>query len=202
MKNILIIDKSNNDIFEDFFEETQMKDILHLSAKSTSRNFILSLLNMSDTKKCVYLFDTTQKKLGSLKKFAKENLNKNSSGLLISWKKEDGKMKEKTKKKVKNDKLIVVVIKNGFVELVLNATKGFEVSGATILEGKGVGKKQTAFMGMALESQREIVLIATTSALEKQIVNTLKEELKTNENANGIIFTLPIESFIKFDKTK
>lgn len=201
MKNILIIDKTKKAVFENFFNNSNIKNVLHLNAKSTSRNFILSLLNLSDIPKCVYIFKTTVKKLEKLEVFAEENLNKNSSGLLITLKKENNKMKEKTVKQIKNDKLIVVVIKNGFVELVLNATKGFSLSGATILNGKGIGESQTEFMGMDIENQRELVLIATTSALEKQIIKALKTELNTNPHVNGVIFTLPIEKFIKFDKS-
>ena len=202
MNNILIIDKSIHENFETFFEQNNIFDILHLSAKSTSRNFLLSLLNLSETKKCVYLFNCKKQQLKLLEAFAETNLNKNSSGILISLKKEDRKMKEKTIKTVKNDKLIVVVIRHGFVELVLNATKGFEVSGATILDGKGIGKSQDEFMGLALESQREVVLIATTSEIEKQVIKTLEKELENNTNAKGVIFTLPIERFVKFDKAK
>lgn len=200
MKNLLIIDKSKHEIFEAFFEENKITNVLNISAKSTSRNFLLSLLNLSEIKKCVYLFASTKNKLDKIEQFASQNLNKDSSGLLISIKKDNKKMKGKTIKTVKNNKLIVVVIRSGFAELVLNATKGFEVSGATILDAKGVGQSQTEFLGMNIESQREVVLVATTDALEKKIVKALKEILNNNQNANGIIFTLPIERFVKFNK--
>lgn len=100
----------------------------------------------------------------------------------------------------KYDKLVVAIIKNGFLEIVLNATKGFELSGATILNAKGIGQSNTEFMGMDVESHREVVLIATTSKLEKKLITTLKQALKDNGEANGVMFSLPIENFVKFDK--
>jgi nitrogen regulatory protein PII len=203
---ILIIDNSKNSKFEDFLKTQTTITAINLEAKSTSRNFLLALLNLSDVKKNVYFIKTKTQQLKKLEDFCHETLNKNQSGLLIKLKKEEKSMEKQQKsvkkpsKNVKNDKLVVTIVKSGFVEIVLNSTKNFEVSGATILNGKGIGQSETEVMGMEIESHREVILIATTSDLEKKLISALKQALTENGNANGIIFSLPIADFVKFDK--
>lgn len=109
---------------------------------------------------------------------------------------------EENKKKEKNDKLIVVILKSGFTDLVLDVVKGFDVSGATILSGKGIGYGHTSFMGMGIDSEREVVLIAVNSIIERKLQMEIKKVLIKNSAVNGVSFSLPLEDFVKYNAEK
>ena len=45
------------------------------------------------------------------------------------------------------------------------------MSGATIINGKGIGSGHTSFMGMGIDSEREVVLVDCCKQNRKKIAN-------------------------------
>jgi len=194
---ILVIKDNQKDIFKEFFEENDVTEVVMIKAKSVKRNFFLNLFNLSDEEKTLFLFMTKDIYIKKLEKLCEQNLGEKDHGILIKLKKELT-MKE-NKKTEKNDKLVVVILKSGFTELVLDVAKEFEVSGATIIGGKGIGSGHTSFMGMGIDSEREVVLIAVNSKTEKKLQMGIKKALIKNSAVNGISFSLPLEDFVKYN---
>ena len=199
---ILIVKEKQQDIFKEFFEENAVTEIVMMRAKSVKRNFLLNFFNLTDEAKTLFLFNTKDLYMKKLEELCKENLGEKDHGILIKIKKESTMKEKEENKKVKNDKLIVVILKSGFTELVIDAAKEYEVSGATILSGKGIGAQHSTFMGMGIDSEREVVLIAVSNAVEKKLQMSIKKALIKNQPVNGISFSLPLEDFIKYNEGK
>lgn len=196
----LVVKEKQKDIFTEFFAENDITEVVMLKAKSIKRNFLLNLFNLSDEAKTLFFFMTKEIYIKKLEQLCEENLNEKDHGILIKVKREKDIMKEKeNKKRVKNDKLIVIILKSGFNELVLDIANQFEVSGATIVSGKGVGSGHSSFMGMGIDSEREVILIAVNSEIEKKMQMAIKKVLVKNSTVNGISFSLPLEDFKKYN---
>lgn len=203
-KLILIAHGEKTELITNFLKQEKMCNTILLNGKSSRRNLFLMLLNLADIKKGVFLINAKEKQVKTLHNFLEENLTQNQSGVLLSIgkekKMEEKKTNQKNQHKQENDTLMVVVIQNGFDSLVLDAIKESEVSGATILEGQGIGQSHSSFMGMEVNSSREVVLIALNSKQEKELSKILKQKFEENGNVNGVIFSLPLTSFHKFNK--
>lgn len=201
----LVVKQSQTEIFEEFFEDNDITEIVKIKAKSVKKNFFLNLLNLSDQPKTLFLFMTKEIYVKKLETLCHNVLTYKDSGILVKIKGEKDLMKEKEMpkaKKPKNSKLIVTILKSGFTELVLDIAKAYEISGATILNAKGIGKSHSTFLGIDIDSEREVVLIATTEEIEKKLQTEIKKAMIKNKPVNGISFSLPLEDFIKFNEQK
>ena len=200
---ILITDFNQTEIFEEFFIENDITEIVNIKAKSVKKNFFLDLLNLSDQPKSLFLFMAKETYIKKLETLCNDVLIDRHSGVFIKMKREKDMSKEKElPKKPKNSKLIVTILKSGFTELVLDVAKTYEISGATILNAKGIGRAHSSFIGIDVDSEREVVLIATTEEIEKKLQTDIKKALIKNKPVNGISFSLPLEDFIKFNEQK
>lgn len=197
MKNcILVVNEQQKEIFFEFFQEQNITEVVHLPAKSYKHNLFLDLFHLSEKQKTVFWFLAQDRQVKKLEQLCNTTLTGKENGILIKLKKENTMTES-------NGKLIVTIIKSGFTELVTDAAQQFEVSGATIISGKGIGKSHSSFMGMGIDSEREIVLIAVNDQIAKQLQNQIKKSVIKNSAANGICFMLPLEDFVNFaDKTE
>lgn len=196
---ILVVKEKQQEVFKEFFEENAVTEVVIIKAKSVKRNFFLNLFNLSDEEKTLFLFMTKDIYMKKLEKLCEQSLT-SDHGILIKFKKE--LIMKENKKTEKNDKLVVVILKSGFTELVLDVAKEFEVTGATIINGKGIGSGHTSFMGMGIDSEREVVLIAVNSKIEKKLQMGIKKALIKNPPVNGVSFSLPLEDFVKYNAEK
>ena len=197
MRNcILVVYEEQKSIFTDFFEEQDITEAFCFAAKTTKQNFFLDLFHLSETPKSLFWFMAKESQIKKLEQLCQNTFTAKESGLLLKLK------KEKDMNSPTNSKLIVTVVKSGFTELVTEAAKQFEISGATIINGKGVGKSHSSFMGMGIDSEREVVLIAASDDIAKKLQNEIKKAVIKNPTVNGICFILPLEDFIKFDEQK
>lgn len=197
MKNcILVVNEQQKEIFFEFFQEQNITEVVHLPAKFYKHNLFLDLFHLSEKQKTVFWFLAQDRQVKKLEQLCNTTLTGKENGILIKLKKENTMTES-------NGKLIVTIIKSGFTELVTDAAQQFEVSGATIISGKGIGKSHSSFMGMGIDSEREIVLIAVNDQIAKQLQNQIKKSVIKNSAANGICFMLPLEDFVNFaDKTE
>ncbi len=215
--NLLIVKQSYNEHFQEFFRENDITEVWHLSAKSVRKNFLLDLFDLSEEELAMFIILLKPKKIAKLEEYCKNGLIDKHSGVLIKFKSEKEVMieeekkldeksanikGEKTAKKIDNDKLVVSIVTAGFSELVIDALKSLDVSGATILNGKGVGANYSSFMGMGIDSERDIILIATNAQKAKKLQNAISKNIVKNEKAKGITFCVPLVDYIKFDAKK
>lgn len=193
------VEENQKDIFCEFFAENDVTEVIMLKARSFKKNNFLQMFYNADTKKVFFIFKIKETHLKKLQELCTQTFSKNENGILMILKKENSM---KTNKETKNDKLVVTILKSGFTELITSVATQMGVSGATILSGKGIGACHSSFLGMGIDSEREIILIATQEKIQKKLENEIKKAMIKNKAVNGICFSLPLENFKKFNEEK
>lgn len=90
--------------------------------------------------------------------------------------------------------LIISIVNKGYSDNVIEASQKAGASGGTILTGRGSGIHEKAkLFGIAIEPEKEIILIISDKDKTKEILNSIIEEVKLNDEGNGIAFVLPVE---------
>lgn len=91
--------------------------------------------------------------------------------------------------------LIFTIINRGFSETVMDAAREKGAFGGTIIHGKGSGANSKLFHNIALEEEKEAVLIIAEKNAKNQIMDGIMRSAGLNTEAQGITFTLPVDDF-------
>ncbi|WP_188456455.1 P-II family nitrogen regulator [Virgibacillus oceani] len=84
---------------------------------------------------------------------------------------------------------ITVIIEKGNAEDVIDAATEAGSKGGTIINARGSGIHETSkVFSMAIEPEKEIVLILSEQESTDAIVSSIRKKLKIDEPGNGIIF--------------
>ena len=90
--------------------------------------------------------------------------------------------------------LIVAIVNRGFSDLVMDAARAAGASGGTILHGRGTGVPEAEqFFGIAIQPEKEIVLILTRSDERRKIMAAIAEGAGLNTQGKGLTFSLPVD---------
>lgn len=84
---------------------------------------------------------------------------------------------------------IFVIVDKGNGELVVEASNKAGAKGATIINARGSGSKETQkIFAIEIEPEKEMVLILAEKKLVEPICESINKDLKTEEPGRGIIF--------------
>lgn len=90
--------------------------------------------------------------------------------------------------------LIVTIIKKGWGDEVVKASRKAGAQGGTILFGRGTGiHENKSILGLMIEPEKEIVFTIAESGMADNIQKSITESVKLNEPGTGVGFILPIE---------
>ncbi len=96
-------------------------------------------------------------------------------------------------------KAIIVFVEDTKSETVLNAARDAGATGATVItNARGEGLKQSrTFLGLTLETQRDILLLLVEESLSRHILETIGEvgEFDTTPGT-GIAFQIDVEDAV------
>ena len=96
-------------------------------------------------------------------------------------------------------KLIVALVSDDKTDLVVNAAREFGATGATIItsvRGEGLRREKT-FFGLALETQRDIVLFLVAEPRARAILEQIRDAGKFDaEPGAGIAFQVDVEDAV------
>jgi len=88
---------------------------------------------------------------------------------------------------------IYTIVDRGKADEVMEAATRAGARGGTIINARGSSIHEThTLFSMAIEPEKEIVLILAESASTEAIVTTIRNELHIDEPGNGIIFVLDV----------
>ena len=90
--------------------------------------------------------------------------------------------------------LIVTIVKKGWSEKVINASRNAGAGGGTILMGRGTGinDKQSVF-GLPIEPEKEIILTIVEAEQTDKILLAIEEAAELNTPGMGIAFVLSLD---------
>ena len=90
--------------------------------------------------------------------------------------------------------LVVTIVKKGWGDEVIKASRKAGAQGGTILFGRGTGiHENKSILGLMIEPEKEIVLTITESYMADNILKSITEAVKLDEPGTGVGFILPIE---------
>lgn len=168
--------------------------------KGTINNRILELLALSDIRKEIVLMISEKTIVNdTLELLDREfNLKKPNQGIAFSTsitgiygvrscKCDDIKERRGVEATMYN--AIFVVVDKGKGETVIEAAKKAGSRGGTIINARGSGIHETSkLFSMAIEPEKEMVLILSENNITEAITTSIREQLKIDEPGNGIIF--------------
>lgn len=89
--------------------------------------------------------------------------------------------------------LVVAIINKGFSDYVVDAAKSAGATGATIISGRGMGvHEQDSFMGIAIQPEKELVLVITQKENRAKIMREIVKQANLNTPTKGLCFSLPV----------
>ncbi|OMF63338.1 transcriptional regulator [Paenibacillus sp. FSL R5-0490] len=171
-----------------------------LLGKGTIQNRLLEFLSLTGVKKEIVLMvadkqtaDHALKQLDRKFKFSKPNhgiafaisvCNVIGASRCRSGNSEQGRGAEKMMYHA-----ITVVVEKGNAEHVIDAAAEAGSKGGTVINARGSGIHETSkLFSMAIEPEKEIVLILSEEESTEKIVASIRRKLKIDEPGNGIIF--------------
>ncbi len=100
--------------------------------------------------------------------------------------------------------LIIVVLNEGYSDMVMDAARSAGATGGTVLHAKGTGKTKTEkFFGVSLAEEKDMIYIVSSSNKKSEIMRAINQNAGTNTNAGAICFSLPVSEVAglrKFDE--
>lgn len=89
--------------------------------------------------------------------------------------------------------LIIVIVKKGISEKVLEAAKKAGAEGGTIIFGRGTGIHEKAkLLGIPIEPEKEIIFIVIDKRKTKEVLDYIVGSVNLNKPGVGIAFTVEL----------
>lgn len=99
--------------------------------------------------------------------------------------------------------VILAIVNSGFADDVMDVAREQGAKGGTIINARGVAKEEAAaFFGIALHSEKEIVMIVVPKTIKDDVLNAIYKEMGMAKKAQGIAFSLPITDTVGLVKTE
>jgi nitrogen regulatory protein PII len=96
-------------------------------------------------------------------------------------------------------KLIIVFVNDDKTDAVMDAARNAGATGITVINharGEGLKKSKT-FLGLTLETQRDVLLLLVEEHLSRKILETIAEEGHFDETpGTGIAFQIDVEDAV------
>ena len=90
--------------------------------------------------------------------------------------------------------LIVTIVDKGFSDPVIAASKTAGAEGATIITARGAGiHENDTFLGVAIQPEKEIVLILVKKAIRKKVMREICKSCGLTDEGKGMTFSIPVD---------
>ncbi|MCD8066547.1 MAG: P-II family nitrogen regulator [Oscillospiraceae bacterium] len=94
-----------------------------------------------------------------------------------------------------NHELIIVILNEGYSDMVMSAARPAGAGGGTVLHAKGTGARQgEKFLSVSLADEKDIIYIVATGSTKADIMRAINEKAGPDTKAGAICFSLPISA--------
>ncbi len=106
----------------------------------------------------------------------------------------DGKEPQGGRPEMKFDnELIVVIVNEGYSDMVMDAARSAGAAGGTVFHAKGTGRTRAEkFLGVSLAEEKDIIYIVSSENKKSAIMNAINQNAGTSTDACAISFSLPV----------
>lgn len=188
---LLQISRKNEDEMLEFFKANYIDLGVSLRTYYHEDNLFLNLFGLSDVERTTFILEINKKQIDLTKNKLKSLKDKNS--FLLKFNNQEKEMIDE------DQKLIVTIISAGFADVIIDIGKKCGETGATTLSGKGMGANYSSFLGMSLDSEKDVILIISNNTRYLKTMSEIKKTILQNKNAQGICFALPVSEFLRFE---
>lgn len=174
--------------------------------RGTIKNYILELLDLNDVRKEIVLLLSESEIIDNvLKELDKElELHKPNHGIAFTvslggiFGARDCSLNNSEESRCAENnmyKAVFVVVDKGKGEAVVEAAAEAGSRGATIINARGSGIHETHMLfSMAIEPEKEVVMILSESSITDSIVSSIREKLEIDKPGKGIMFIIDVKS--------
>lgn len=93
--------------------------------------------------------------------------------------------------------VIMCIVNSGFSESVMDAARELGARGGTVIRGRGTANAEAEKLyGIAIQPEKEIVMILVDSAIKNDILHALYKAVGLNTPGQGIAFAMPVEDVV------
>ena len=94
----------------------------------------------------------------------------------------------------KKYELIICIVNDGFNEHVVSTAKKHGAKGGTVINARGTANEELATkFNFSITPEKEIVLLVVLVEIKEDLLHSLYREVGFNTQAQGVIFTVPVE---------
>ena len=98
--------------------------------------------------------------------------------------------------------VIMCIVNSGFSEAVMDAARELGARGGTVIRGRGTANLEAEKLyGIAIQPDKEIVMILVDSNLKNDILHALYKAVGLNTPGQGIAFAMPVEDVVGLNAT-
>lgn len=91
------------------------------------------------------------------------------------------------------NELIVVILNEGYSDMVMDAARDAGATGGTILHAKGTGGRHAEkFFGVSLAEEKDIIYILAPSGKKSEIMKSISRNCGIETQAGAVSFSLPV----------
>ena len=92
----------------------------------------------------------------------------------------------------KKHDLIIAIVGRGFSDFVVSAARDAGATGATIIYGRGTSDYDMHVMGVAIQPERETVMILVNHEDRKKVMQEIVDKTSVIEEGRGVCFSMPV----------
>lgn len=93
-------------------------------------------------------------------------------------------------------KALFIVVNAGYTDTIMDIVRAEGAGGATVINARGEGVHHESFMGITVDSEKEIILTIVDVAKAKRIMSAIKEKAGWKSPLHGICFVMPVNKVI------
>jgi uncharacterized protein YaaQ len=100
--------------------------------------------------------------------------------------------------------LIIAVVNQGYSDELITTARNAGARGGTIISARGMTHEgPIKFFGISVQADKEIIIILTEREQKRAIMQTISQNFGINTEAEGIVFSLPVDTLsgFAFDET-
>lgn len=87
--------------------------------------------------------------------------------------------------------LIVTIVRKGWADRVIQASREAGAEGGTILMGRGTGIHETeSLLGIPIEPEKEIIFTIVEPGQTEQVLNAIDQSVELHQPGRGIAFVI------------
>ncbi len=209
---VTVINRSIGPKMLSFYKENELVVNLNMLGAGTANSDMLDYFGLEATEKAVMFAVVTREMWRKLKRGMQKKMHIDVPGTGIAFiiplssiggkkalrfltDRQDFEKEEESVLKETEYELVIVILNQGYSNLVMDAAREQGAGGGTVLHAKGTGmEKAEQFLGVSIAAEKEMIFIVTKSKGKNAIMKAIMEKAGMDSKARSIVFSLPVTS--------